>query len=289
MSSLFRTYETGPARAAHGFQADSMVSANSSFGPVALRSEEYAALARQLDNVVSTMKSLGSKWRKLGGLSASSDTFDTSTQIGQIQHCLKKARVQVSKAEAAEDEPDEASDAATATAIEDATKLLARAKKMIAAAIEDEDEETDEGQLETAKSSCRKVAARLASLKAAKPAAVAVKAAPTTESVAKAAAELTKQTDVLYAQLSDVVEMLSHTSRSAGMPPVGVIKAANTNGGIPSNADIEGAIDAGLLDRAHGGDARMIKNIAMQGDLVAARTRRDRSNDSGIRSLFANL
>jgi hypothetical protein len=148
--SSFRGFgDTGPARGMHGAAAGAQVSFNSDFGPrQTLTQEQYAALAKQTDGVVAQMKSVGEHWRILGRLS---DTYDTGTTLGQISATLRNARFVVSKAEDAQ-EDGETDDAATAC--DNATKLLARAKKMIAAAIEDDKEDDDEA-LEAAKSASK--------------------------------------------------------------------------------------------------------------------------------------
>jgi hypothetical protein len=253
MPSLFSTSDFGPERGAHGAAASAQVSYNSDFGPrQTLTQEQYAALAKQLDGVVASMKSVGAYWRRLGGLS---DSYDAGTEIGQAQQTLKKCRIQLSKAEAAaeDNEPED-----TQAAIDSAQKLLGRAKQMILVAEADVETEEADAACEKAKSEYRKCKSRLASVQKAKPA-PAVAAAPagtvTPDTVAKTTAALNQHLDVLMGQLRDVVEQIGRTSRSAGSPPnFALVKAegaANSNtGGIPSQNDIQRAYQAGKLTQS---------------------------------------
>jgi hypothetical protein len=284
MPSQIYADDYGFGRAATGGDASRQVSASSSFGPrQTLRSEEYAALADQLDGVVSTMKSLGGILRQRAGTAGS---FDTSTAVGQVGALLKKSKAAILKGEVAqEDEQPED----TQAAIDSATKLLAAAKRILVAAVEDEDE--DEASLEKAQASYKKAAARLSALKA-KP---ALAAAATTPAIsAKAVEALDAQTNVLKAQLADVIEMLGSRSRSAGSPPnFAVVKASNdAEPSIHSQIAHLQAIgsintDTAVAAKSLAGRVVLAKNG--QGDLAEVKEMISRVGNETVRNLFANI
>jgi hypothetical protein len=296
-SSMFRGFsDTGPARGAHGAAAPAQVAYGSDIDPFqSVRQHEWAALGRQLDGIyedhVASMKALRAIFAQRAGTAGS---FDTSTGAGQANALLKKAKSAILKAEVASEDDDEQPEDAEA-AIERATKLLASAKRILAACVEDDDE--SETEVEKAMSVYKKTAARLASLKSKATPAPAVAATTGTGVTQKAVAELDKATGVLQAQLSEVVDMLGHVSRNAGSPPnfaPNLAKAANTD--EPSiHQKIAHMRDIGTIDTNTAIQAKSIANrLALaksgQGSLEEVREHVARSGSGVIKNeLFKDI
>jgi hypothetical protein len=283
-SSLFRGLgETGAPRSAHGFAADAQVESNSDFGHQGIRQQEYSALSRQVSGLISTLKSLGARFDTLAG----SGGFDDSTAIGQANACIKKARGSVNKAEMA-DEDGENEDAAAAC--DSASKLLARAAKLLSTAQEDAETDSDESAVEKAQASYLRVKKSLADLRKAKPATTAALKADAASTVStQTVAALDKQCDVLKSQLSDVIGMLSNTSRSAGMPPPtrGQLGLMKSDGGptIPTNTQIA---EAGLTT-TDAIQAKMLRNLLQQGATKEFKERISKSSTDDVRTLFTDF
>jgi hypothetical protein len=269
MTSLFKPSDFGPERGMHGAAASAQVSYNSDFGPQGIRQSEYISLARQCDDNIQTLKSLRANFLRCAGTTAGNDT---DTTLGQFNATMRKARIQLSKSEAA-DEDGEREDASTAC--QNAAKLLQRAAKLLAAAEEDVESEEDDAALESAKTAYRKCKARLTALKAKTPAPAAAPAAGTPAAVQEAAKALDKQVDVLKGQLAEVVEMIGSRSRGAGVPPnFAVIKseAANTDEPTSIRQRIAHLQDTGIIDVNTAIEAKGLANrLALvksgQGDL----------------------
>jgi hypothetical protein len=280
-SSLFRSEDFGGPRAAHGADASRQVSASSSFAPQGIRQSEYISLARQCDDNIETLKSLRANFLRCAGTTAGNDT---STTLGQFNATMRKARIQLSKSEAA-DEDGESEDASTAC--QNAAKLLQRAAKLLAAAEEDVESEEDDAALESAKTAYRKCKARLTSLKAKPATAATVKAEANPAETAKAWEDISKHTDKLQNDLAGVVALLANRNGGMPAPRAHIMKAANDTGpAIPTNAEIAQYLESGKLTSPGGIQAKLLKNMLQQGAHEQIKERLAKTTEEGVRQLF---
>ena len=302
-SSLFRGLgDTGPAFSMHGAQADREIRLHSDLheqtGPLNVAYTDIArsfaraldnahpdtvkALAKDADDYVKVYKAIAADLHRRAGTSSSDDT---GTEIGQINHVLRKCRTQLSKAEAAveDDEPED-----TQAAIDSAQKLLGRAKKMIAVAQEDVETEEDDSAVEASKASYKKAAARLADLKKSKPApaAAATAKAPIADAkLAKATAELDAQCEALRGGLAEAVALLHQHPGVVHAPRQHIMKAANDGPAIPTLTQINDA----NLTTTDTIQCKVVRNLLTQGAVKEAQERLKKSSSDGVRTVFTDF
>jgi hypothetical protein len=288
MPNPFPRSDFGPAKTMHGGAVDREIHHNSDLTEqTGALNVAYVDIARSFGAMNETLKSPAAVVQRRGG------AIDGSYAAAAAEKLAKAKRLLI-KAESDDPEDRDESDEEPAVEIE---RLLKKVKKLLLAAHEADEDVDDTFAAYT------KAKVSLATLKAKTPAPAAVAAAKDDAAnarLAKAAQELDRQVTTLQGGLAECVALLSKRNGGLPAPRAHIMKAegaANDTGpaailkakGLPSNADIEAAIESGALPATHGADARMIRNIPLHDDLVAARARRDASSITGIRTLFANI
>jgi hypothetical protein len=286
MSSLFKRSDFGPGRAMTGADLNREVHLSSDLddnqGP---RTMEYYQIAQMLAPMAEAMKALAANTTHAARL-AGNRRADGYAHAAE--KALSKARRAMIKAQS--DDEEDRDGETDEELLAEVDRCLARAKKLLLQAHEADEPEADVDDVAAGIRKARLTRAGMIARPT--PAAVAAsaataKAAVTDAAMAKATAQLNAQADRMQHDLASVVALLHTRTGVTHAPMSHIAKAANDP--LPSLRDIEGAIEGGVLERTHGGDARMIRNIALQGDVIAARTRRDASKSTGIHTLFAGI